>query len=176
MSFPDDLPTDWEWWFDQPRRDSPRLGAVLGPGANRFATLVSLARQLGLDPDVVDKEGFYVLDRMIAPLEDVIKEDPGTWVTDYLAHRGDLVARTAVEDIASLDAIHGAMVQFGWHMTNVGRNPRVRDLLSEMRTALIQKLAQRVYKMLDTWRIRDAWNAGNMPKGLVRVSSRETRV
>src|SRR5579875_3496712 len=113
MPFPDDLPYDWEDWLNDPRTDSLALGRLVGPGAFRYVTLIGIARWLKIKPDDLRNEGYYVLNRLVAPLCDVLEEPPGSWVADVLALRGDSVARRAVEDISSLDAIHGALLQFG---------------------------------------------------------------
>lgn len=178
MSFPDDLPYDWDTWLNGPRTDSLALGSLIGPGPSRFTTLLGIARHLKLDPEKIDNEGFYVLDRLVSPLGDVLEEDPGDWVSDVLALRGDHVAREAVGDITSLDALHGALVQFGFQNSVIGRAPRVRHLLEELREALIRELARRVYQLLDDWRLRGSWEraqAARMPKGLVRADSRNLK-
>ncbi len=159
MSFPDDLPVDWDRWFNEEIRVSPLLAQMLGPGISRISTLLQVARNLSLDPETITNEGLYVLERLRQPLEDLLAEDPGDWASDLLALRGDRIVRAAVGDITSLDALVGAMKQFGWGKTVIGRSPVVRDLERAVREELVKLLAQRVYKMLDAWRKRDAWNA-----------------
>ena len=156
VSFPDDLPYDWDVWLNAPRTDSLALGTLIGPGPSRFTTLPGLSRHLKFDPEAINNEGFYVLDRLVAPLGEVLEEDPGYWVTDYLASRGDHVSREAVGDISSLDALHGALMQFGFRESVIGRTPKVKHLLEELRDTLIRELARRVYQLLDDWRLRGA--------------------
>lgn len=177
VSFPDDLPYDWERWLDEPLPVSIQFGAILTGGSSRFATLTSIARHLGLPTEPLGREGMYVLNRLVRPIEALIGEDPGHWTTDYLANRGSETVEAALGDITSLDAIHGALEQFGWGDRVIGRQPKVRFLVGDLRKLLIDQLARNVYAMLDVWRERDLWSRADaaMPKGLIRASTPAAR-
>lgn len=138
------------------------------PWAEREAvpSYARVAEQLGINSEPLQYGGYLVLSRMLAELELVLSEGPGSWTDDPASDRHGRIARGATEGL-TYDDLVSALRDF--------RLDRFRPKLAighvgevepAFRDVLLRWLGPRILRMLDQWRKRDAW-ASDLALGII---------
>jgi hypothetical protein len=173
VAFPVDYPSDPDGWLTE-YHDPPleRAFANALGGSLRWNVLDRVALHYGLKTEPIKPEGYYLLDRSLAPLFDVFRAGPMSRWDLAEGQYGKTFAETTYRGLYSVEVLWNAAIQFGLQDAKIDRGCTVARYPMQLRSILQDLFEAALVRCAERWDKMGVWVAHPEPAtGVVRSSS-----